>query len=213
MLYTYTRVCRQRKPAPFTIGGTMRGIDHQENLILRELIKNPRISDNQIGKNTRVPIRTVNRKRKKMEEEGIIQYLAKVNYGESGIGTYGAQISYILKFKIGIQLNTVIEEIRTEPKVKSVFTKYILDSFLIEYSGHIGLFIIIEGKNHKEITELFNSVLLPSLERNHGKGCVVGIEAIPIIQELRYFHNYLPFLNMAGGIIKKDWPNENIFVS
>ncbi|MBI2139270.1 hypothetical protein HYU13_06785 [Candidatus Woesearchaeota archaeon] len=130
----------------------------------------------------------------------------------SGIGTYGAQISYVIKFKIGIQLDKVIEEIRTEPKVKSVFTKYILNSFLIENSGHIGLFIIMEGKNHKEITELFNSILLPSLEKNHGKGCVVGIEAIPIIQELRYFHNYLPIFNMEKGMMKKEWPDENIFV-
>lgn len=191
---------------------TMRLLDGQERLIVRELIKHPRMSDNKIGKITKVPIRTVNRKRKRLEEEGLVHYFTKINYGERGIGIYGSQICYILKFKIGVQLQQVIDEIKAEPKVKSVFGRYILNSFLIEREGHIGLLLIMEGKNHKEITEIFNATILPSLEKNHGAGCVVGIEAIPIIQELRYLHNYLPFINMEHGVIKKNWPNESIFV-
>ena len=52
----------------------MRQLDEQERRIVRELIKDPRISDNQIAKNTRVPVMTVNRKRKLLEEKGLLNY-------------------------------------------------------------------------------------------------------------------------------------------
>lgn len=41
-----------------------RTIDEQEKLIIKALIRNPRSSDNQISKTTKVPVRTVYRKRK-----------------------------------------------------------------------------------------------------------------------------------------------------
>ena len=46
----------------------------QERRIIRNLIKNPRISDNKISKITGIPTITVNRKRKKLEAEGLLHY-------------------------------------------------------------------------------------------------------------------------------------------
>ena len=57
----------------------MRKFDKQEEMIIKELIRNSRISDNQIAKNTRIPVTTVNRKRKLLEEEGFIHYYADVS--------------------------------------------------------------------------------------------------------------------------------------
>ena len=42
--------------------------DEQELLILKALIRDPRMSDNRIGKLTGVPIRTVSRKRQRLEK-------------------------------------------------------------------------------------------------------------------------------------------------
>ena len=53
--------------------------DEQEQLIIKALIKDPRMSDNNIGKLTKVPIRTVSRKRKKLEQESKINYYVSVN--------------------------------------------------------------------------------------------------------------------------------------
>ena len=39
-------------------------LDEKEQKIVKELIKNPRISDTQIAKNTNIPVMTINRKRK-----------------------------------------------------------------------------------------------------------------------------------------------------
>ena len=44
----------------------MRDLDKKEKLIIKELVKNPRISDNQIAKNTGLAVKSVNRKRKKL---------------------------------------------------------------------------------------------------------------------------------------------------
>ena len=55
----------------------LRKLDNQEIKIVKALIRNPRISDNQIGLRTGVPIRTVNRKRKKMEEKGLLKYYTR----------------------------------------------------------------------------------------------------------------------------------------
>ncbi len=54
----------------------MHKLDNQERLITRELIKNPRISDNQIAIKTNVPLKTVNRKRKILEEKGMLLYFS-----------------------------------------------------------------------------------------------------------------------------------------
>ena len=56
----------------------MRKIDAQEQKILRALTRNPRHSDNRISAMTGVPVRTVNRKRARLEEEGILSYYTVV---------------------------------------------------------------------------------------------------------------------------------------
>ena len=61
--------------------GLPRPLDEQEERIAKALIKNPRLSDNQIGKLTGVPVRTVSRKREKLEESGVLNYFAQVNMG------------------------------------------------------------------------------------------------------------------------------------
>ena len=51
--------------------------DEQEKLIIKALIRDPRISDNNIGKLTKVPIRTVSSKRKKLKQENKISIIEK----------------------------------------------------------------------------------------------------------------------------------------
>ncbi|MCE2449523.1 MAG: winged helix-turn-helix domain-containing protein, partial [Candidatus Latescibacteria bacterium] len=56
----------------------MRCFDKQEQQIVRTLIRNPRCSDNRISTLTGVPVRTVSRKRARLEQEGILFYYAAV---------------------------------------------------------------------------------------------------------------------------------------
>ena len=48
--------------------------------------------------------------------------------------------------------------------------------------------------------------------RNHGRDSIEKVFTIRLSDPIRIFHNYLPLLNMDKGFIKKDWPDELIFV-
>src|SRR3989338_428661 len=190
----------------------IRQLDKQEMLIIRELIKDPRISDNQVGKNTKVPIRTVNRKRKKLEEEGIISYFVNVNMGLTGTGRFWARHLHIIKFKLGIPKSRIVKEVLEEKNVKEHFSEFIYESHIAEVDGHVALVIILEGKTDDDIMENFNKILVPSLKKNHGQNSIVEIKTIRLSDPIRMFHNYIPMLNMENGKIKKDWRDELIFI-
>ena len=50
----------------------MTTLDEQEQLIMRTLVRNPRSSDNRISALTGVPVRTVSRKRARLERDGVL---------------------------------------------------------------------------------------------------------------------------------------------
>jgi len=62
------------------------GLDEQEHMIVRALIRDSRLSDNQIGKQTGVPTPTVRRKRKRLEEAGLLSYFCALDMQETGTG-------------------------------------------------------------------------------------------------------------------------------
>jgi len=75
--------------------------DEKEVKILRELIRNPRASDNMISKKTDIPVMTVNRKRKRLEDERVLRYYVSIDKGEFGLKIFGAKVLFAIKFKIG----------------------------------------------------------------------------------------------------------------
>ena len=99
----------------------MRELDEQERLIVRHLIRDPRESDNGIGEATGVNVRTVGRKRQKLEQAGILSYFTHLDLSTRGTGQFGARHLYISQFKIGVTYKQVLEDIQREPSVRSVF--------------------------------------------------------------------------------------------
>src|SRR3989338_1389652 len=181
-------------------------LDEQEKLIIKALIKDPRMSDNNIGKLTKVPIRTVSRKRKKLEQEN------KISYYVSAYQNDKARHLYIIKFKMGITKNKLMEEIKKEPKIKSLFTEMIYQSSFAEIDGHTAILMVVEGNSDTEISENFNGKILPSMIKNHGEGTIIDIKTIRLSDRIRVFHNYLPFINIKHGKIMKDWQLDSIYV-
>lgn len=190
----------------------MRPLDEQEKKIVKALIRNPRMSDNQVGRRTGVPIRTVSRKRKRLEEEGLISYHTALDMGPEGTGRFGARHLFLLKFRLGVSQDKIIKEVREEPNVRTVFTDFIYESHMAEIGGHTALVLMIEGSTNDEINTKFNEIMIPSLEKNHGKGCIIEILSIRLSKPIRLFHNYLPMVNMKNGIIKDNWNDSAIFV-
>ncbi|MBN1156837.1 Lrp/AsnC family transcriptional regulator [Candidatus Woesearchaeota archaeon] len=187
-------------------------LDAQEEKIVKALIRDPRMSDNQIGKKTGVPIRTVSRKRARLEKEGIISYFVNLNMGHNGTGHFGARHLHIIKFRLGITKSQIIREIMEEKNVKTCFREHIYESHIAEVDGHVALVMIIEGKSDDDIVENFNKFVVPSLRKNHGADCILEISTIRLSDPIRIFHNYVPMLNMKNGKISAEWRDDFMFV-
>lgn len=190
----------------------IRELDDNERKIVRELIKDPRISDNQIGKNTKVSIMTVNRKRKRLEEDGILKYCTHLDTGKFGTGSFTARQLYMVKLKLGLTYKRFENDLKHETAITGRGAEHIFSSFLCEKDGHLVWCIVLRGGKRNEINEYFNSVLVPILKDKFGGDCINTIQTFRITNELRYFHNYLPGINMENGRLKKNWPNEMIFI-
>src|SRR2546423_13997080 len=98
----------------------MKILDDQERLIARQLIRDPRESDNAIGELTGVNVRTVSRKRQRMEDEGILSYFTQLDLSSAGAAQFNARHLYIVKFRIGVTFKQVAEDIKREPFVRSI---------------------------------------------------------------------------------------------
>ncbi len=190
----------------------MRLFDEQEELIVRELIKNPRTSDNQISKNTQVPVMTVNRKRKLMEEKNLISYYSSVNTYEDGTGTFSARQLYIIKFKIGITGEFFFDKIKNDRRMRKFNAEHIIDSYLGEKDGHFTLSMMMAAPNENQLVENFNGKIVPMLKENFGDDSIIEIITVRINNPLRIHHNYLPQINMQNGTLKKEWADDWIFI-
>ena len=189
-----------------------RGLDDQEKLIVKTLIRDPRLSDNQIGKLTGVPTPTVRRKRKKLEADGLLSYFCALDMQESGTSTFGARQLYVIKFRIGITVKQIVDEIKNEPNIRSIFTDLIYESHIAEIEGRVALVMIIEGKNAGDIVENVQGKIVPSLRKNHGPDSIEEISTVRLLSPVRIFHNYVPLVNMRQGILCHEWPGDAIFV-
>ena len=190
----------------------LRELDEQERLIIRQLIRDPRESDNGIGEITGVNVRTVGRKRQRLEEEGILSYHTQVNLAESGTGQYRARHAYTIKFRLGITVSQVEEDIRREPFVRSIFTEMLFESHIAEIDGNVAMLLFIDGASDTDIVQTVQEKLIPSLLRNHGDGSIAEVSTIRLLKPVRVMRNYLPFVNMQDGYIRKDWPDDAIYV-
>ena len=167
--------------------------DKQEKLIIKALIKDPRMSDNDIGKLTKVPIRTVNRKRRKLEQNNQISYYVSTNPNSK------ARHLYLIKFVMGVTKKKLINDLKKEPRIKTLFTEMIYESHYAEIDGHTSIIMMVEGKSDDEVSENFNGRILPLMLRNHGNNSIMEITTIRISDTIRLLHNYLPYINMECG--------------
>ena len=189
-----------------------RPLDDQEKLIIRALIRDPRASDNSIGATTGVNVRTVSRKRQRLEEDGILSYYTHVDLSGTGTGEYPVRQLYTIKFKLGVTMQKLLDDIRREPQVRSVFTESILESHIAEMDGHLAMLLIVEGESDQGLVQTMHEKIIPSLRRNHGEDCIEEIQTVRLLSPVRILRNYLPPVNMKNGYLHNDWPAEAIYL-
>ena len=190
-----------------------RPLDSQERDILRALIRNPRASDNRVAAATGVPVKTVRRKRIRLEAEGVLKYYAAVDRHEGdGAARAGTQHMITLKFRLGVTRAQIEDEIRNEPNVANVFSELIRDSYLAETDGHIALVLILEGESDRDVADSLQGKIIPSILKKHGQDCILEVHTVRVLCLIRREHNYLPWVNMRDGFLAADWPDEAIYV-
>lgn len=190
----------------------MKKLDEQEIKIVRELIRNPRISDNQISKKTGVPVMSVNRKRKALEESGMLSYFADIKHGDEGTEDFHVKQLYCIKFRVGITRQEFLEKAQVDRKQKKFNSEHVITSYIGEKDGHLALMMIVNAHTEQDLNESFNAHIVPNLKKNHGDDCIISIDTIRILEPFREHHNYIHGINMEKGKITEDWPNDYIFV-
>ena len=194
-------------------GHLPRELDPQELKIAKALIRSPRISDNRLGEENDLPIRSVSRKRARMERDGLLRYFAEVDMSVEGTGHFQCRHLYIIKFRIGVTERQIHEEVRTEPNVVTVFTRTIYESHIAEIDGQVALVMVVEGASETDIVDRVHGEIVPSLRKNHGQDAIEEIQTIRLLRPIRMLRNYLPDVNMQNGVIRPDWTDEAIYVA
>lgn len=190
----------------------MKLFDEQERLIVRQLIRDPRESDNAIGELTGVNVRTVGRKRQRLEQAGILSYFTQLDLSARGTAEFNTRHLYIIQFRLGITYKQITDDIKREPFVRSIFTEIIFESHIAEVDGKIALLLFIDGASDTDIVQTVQEKLIPSLLRNHGENSVEQVSTMRLLSPVRIMRNYLPHVNMEEGYIRKDWPDDAIYV-
>ncbi len=184
--------------------------DNQEKAIVKELVKDPKISDNQIAIKTNIPVKSVNRKRKKLEKANVLNYYVSVNNGVNGTGVFGSKKMYIISFKYGISREMFLDAF-PNMQLENV-NKHIDQVMSSEIDGRFAIIIMIESRVENDIIEIFNVEIVNKINTRFGECAIHKTQVFPIDSFLRVHHNYMPNSNIKEGKIKKDWDDENIFV-
>jgi DNA-binding Lrp family transcriptional regulator len=189
-----------------------RQLDEQERHIVRALIRDPRESDNGIGETTGVNVRTVGRKRHRLEQAGILSYFTHLDLSARGTGQFNARHLYVIKFRIGVTYRQLLEDIQKEPFVRSSFTEILFESHIAEIDGKLAMLLFIDGVDETDLVQTVHEKLIPSLLRNHGENSIEEINTMRVLAPVRQMRNYVLPVNMHAGYIKKDWPDDAIYV-
>ncbi|MFH1439429.1 MAG: Lrp/AsnC family transcriptional regulator [Candidatus Woesearchaeota archaeon] len=189
-----------------------RELDEQEKLIVRELIKDPRISDNQISQKTNIPLKSVNRKRKKMEFEGLLSYYAHLDNTEKGTGRFGGRHLYTIKLNHGISRKSFLDFLKNNSARNNHKLRHVHSTFLGTSGGNLVLVKLIESRLSSDIIEIFNCDLVPEIKQHFGEDAIVSADVIQIDEIFRMFHNYMPGINMTDGKISEHWNDDMVFV-
>ncbi|MFT4310284.1 MAG: winged helix-turn-helix domain-containing protein [Candidatus Woesearchaeota archaeon] len=187
-------------------------IQDYDKRIIQSLIKHPRISDNALSKQTGIPLSTVNRRRKELEQQNVISYLATVNHYVHEPQKKGASELFIVTFKKGIARKFFLETFDNAPKDYSFFAKHIRTMSLGEKNGQIVLMLTLESRKQDDLLEIMNAELYPFMQKLFGQDAIDDVQSFPLSHHLRLLHNYMPHINMDKGCMKQNWPNKDIFV-
>lgn len=185
-------------------------LDENDKAIIKELIRDPRLSDNQVSRITSIAVKTVNRKRKRLEQANVLNYHLYVNNGLDGTNSFNGIAQFMVIFRHGVTRKSFLDNL-ARVGFSPHDIKHIKYAFLGEEDGHLSLTLVIESRAQEDLLEIFNSELTPKLQSMLGYDCIKQTRVTYLHSILVQSHNYLPMFNISKGKMKKEWPTENIF--
>ncbi|HKB92558.1 MAG TPA: winged helix-turn-helix transcriptional regulator [Opitutaceae bacterium] len=190
----------------------MTPLDEQEKAIAKQLIRNPRATDKSISVATGIQLRTVGRKRQKLEKLGVVRYGCSVDLSETGTGEFSACHLYVVKFGIGITVNDIVRAVGSSERLVSN-SDIFKETYYAEHDGRLAMISLVEGINDRSIFESIQQRLVSEVLRVLGPGAIEDITTVRILAETRRLRNYVPLVNIKEGIIAADWPDDAIYVA
>lgn len=189
-------------------------VSANEKKIMKELVRNPRVSDKQISTKTKIPIKTVNRTRKKLENEGIVNYTTIINNFTTGTQIFNALDLFTFHFNLGItrmQIENLISS--TSYVSNSIIKKHIMQDFSGEKNGRATYTALVASRAISDMVEIINAEIVPIMKKNLGADPIYKIEEAQVHKFNRFNQNYIPNVNMDKAKIKDSFPDENLFIT
>ena len=187
-------------------------IGPKEKLILKELIKNPRVSDNKISKITKIPVKTVNRRRKYLEENNLVTYSTFVNNFSKGTDRFSATCMYGLHFKFGITKERIKGIILSDIYRKHpAIIKHIMFDFVGEKEGSVVYTIILVSRASADFIEILNAEIIPFFSNALKVDCIAKVEEMTIGFFNKTGHNNYAWWVFSGEK-QKGIPDDEIYV-
>ncbi len=186
-------------------------IEEKDKSIIRELIRNPRVSDSEIAKKAGIPLKTVNRRRRYLEQSNTLNYMTFVNNFSYGTGRFNSLALYTILFEYGITTETLRRMIMSkEYNEHPVVVKHIVVDLVGEKGGMATYTLIITSRAHEDLVEILNADIVPMVKRFVGENSIRGIEENPIRTINRTGHNNFLFRACAGE--KIDLKDSDIYI-
>ncbi len=188
--------------------------DDKDKLILTELVRNPRTTDKDISLKTNIPIKTVNRRRKQLEEKNAITYMATINNSETGSKVFNAISTFTFYFNYGITRDWLFKIITSQKYLTNhAIKKHIFMDSIGEKDGRAAYTFFLVSRVQSDMIDILNAEILPLFEEELGTKPIFKIEEIKIFSMNKILHNYLPHLNIEHGRIKESVPVSDLFIT
>lgn len=184
----------------------------KDALILRELTKNSRATDSSISKTTGIPVKTVNRIRKKLEENNLVSYATFINNYETGTKRFNAQCMYTLHFNFGITKEQIKSLILDRPfLMHPAVIKHVLFDFVGEKEGRAVYSAILVSRASADMVEILNAEIVPLFTSRLGRDAIAKVEEMTVRFLNKTGHNnHISWLFTDGIEIKHD--DSNIYI-
>lgn len=189
-------------------------LQEKDKLILSELVRNPRATDKAISQKTNIPIKTVNRRRKSLEEKNVITYMASVNNFTTGTQVFNAISTFTFYFNYGITRDALFKIISSHTFASNnAVKKHIFVDEVGEKDGRAVYSCFLVSRVQSDMIEILNAEILPLFDVELGHNPIFKIDEIKVYSMNKIFHNYFLNGNIENGRIKESFHDSDLFIT